>query len=288
MIKINLLPKTINQKRVIRNTAIMFACLLILVIAAGIAYGVKLKGDVADMEQLAAAAEQAKTEVEGIKKRADEITASIAPIKQKVDFINAVLEYNKAYPKLYEEVAKWTYDKVALDSLQCDGTQIQMAARVKTLDDLGRYLLNMYRATDLFTEVTISGIPGYGSGPGAGGQGPSYGPMGGQIGGSMASLAGLQAIESGVDRAGSGVYGGGKWINFTVTCKLKTPIVAPQFAGAGATAAGQQPGAMGPMPAAPGGMAPMGPMGPMGPAGPMGGAPGPAGPMPAGPPAGGM
>ncbi len=260
MIKINLLPKTINQKLVIRNTAILFACLLLLVIAAGIVYGIVLKGKVAEMEQMAAAAEQAKAEVEGIQKRADEITASIAPIKQKVDFINAVLEYNKAYPKLYEEVAKWTYDKVALDALQCDGTQIQMVARVKTLDDLGRYLLNMYRATDLFTEVTISGIPGYGSGPGATGQDGSFGPGGGQIGGSMASLAGLQAIESGVERAQSGVYAGGKWINFTVTCKLKTPIVAPQFAGSGSTAAGQQPG-MGGMPPAQGGMPPMGPGG---------------------------
>ena len=30
-----------------------------------------------------------------------------------------------------------------------------MNATVKNLDDLGRYMMNMYRATDLFTQVTI-------------------------------------------------------------------------------------------------------------------------------------
>jgi Tfp pilus assembly protein PilN len=276
MIKINLLPKTIGQKRVVRNTAILMGFILVLVIAAGVAYGFRLKGEVAKMEELAAATEAWKARVEGIQKQAQEIRNQTKPIKEKFDFIKDVLAYNLKYPELYEKIARWTYEKVSLTSLQCDGQQVVMQAYVKTLDDLGRYLLNMYRAVDLFSEVTISGIPGYGQG---GGQ-QSYGtpsmqaPGGGEIAGSMAGLAGLRAIETGVERAAVGGYAPGG-ISFTVTCKLKTPIVAPQFGG-GAQPAGGAPSA--PM---------AGPMAGEPMAGPMAGepmAPGPAPPAAGGPP----
>ncbi len=258
MIKINLLPKTIGQKRVVRNTAILMGCVLVLVIAVGVAYGFKLKGEVAAMEELASATEAWKARVEGIQKQAQEIREQTKPIKEKFDFIKDVLKYNEKYPALYEEIAKWTYEKVSLTGLQCDGQQVVMQAHVKTLDDLGRYLLNMYRAVHLFTEVTISGIPGYGEG---GGQ-PQYGiptverPAGGEIGGSMAGLAGIQAIQTGVERATAGTYAP-SGINVTVTCKLKTPIVAPQFGGAAPPGAQGAPGPPIPSPMAGEPMAPM-------------------------------
>ena len=267
MIKINLLPRTINQRRVVRNTAILLGCILALVIAAGVGYGFKLKGDVAREEELASLTEAWKAKVEGIQKQAQQVKDQTKPIQQKLNFINQVLDYNLQYPKLYEQVARWTYEKVSLTGLQCDGQQLVMQAHVRTLDDLGRYLLNMYRAVNLFTEVTISGVPGYGQGggqqqfnlPGA------QGPGGSQISGSMAGLAGIQAIESGVERAAAGIYAAGG-ISFSITCRLKTPIVAPQFAGGAAPGgAGGMPGMPGPagMPAEP--MSPMGP-GPGGPA----------------------
>ena len=253
MIKINLLPRTINQKLVIRNTAIMLGLLLALVVAGGVAYGFKLKGDVATMEELATQTETWEAKVKNLQQQAQQVTASIKPIQDKLDFINHVLDYNLQYPKLYEQVARWTYDRVSLLSLQCDGQQVMLQAKVKTLDDLGRYLLNMYQASDLFTEVTISEIPGYGeSGLQSYNEQMSTPParMGGRIDGSMAGLAGIQAIEQGVQRAAAGVYAGG-WINFTVSCKLKKPVVAPQFGGAAAGAgAPGQPGGM-PQPMAP-------------------------------------
>ncbi len=269
MIKINLLPRTIGQKRIVRNTAILMGCILVLVIAVGVAYGFRLKGEVAREEQLAAETEAWKAKVEGIQKQAQEVRSQTKPIQEKLDFINQVLDYNLEYPKLYEKVARWTYEKVSLSGMQCDGQQVVLRAHVKSLDDLGRYLLNMYRAVDLFTEVAISGIPGYGQ---VGGQQPFSmpsmpGPGGGEIGGSMAGLAGIQAIETGVERAAEGVYAA-SGINFTVTCRLRTPIVAPQFGGAPT-----EPGAAGMpgMPATGGPMTPMGePMSPM----PMRGAPG--------------
>ncbi len=264
MIKINLLPKIVNEKRAVRLTAMALAVLLAAVLAIGLSYSMKLRGDVAAMEQQASIAEENQRRVEAIQKQASDLKSSITPIKEKLDFINDVLDYNTKFPALYEQVAKWTYDKVCYDTMQSDGTIVQMTARVKSLDDLGRYLLNMYKASDLFTSVDISGVPGYGvaasNGPGgapggfAGGA-PAY--QGGQIGTSMSNLAGINAIDTSVGRSSSGQ----DWIPFTVVCKLKTPIVAPSFkGGGGATGAG------GPeVPAAP--MGAPGMPGPGGPAG---------------------
>ena len=240
MIKINLLPRSINEKRIIRNTAMLFAFLLVVVIAGGMTFYTKLRNNVQTTEQLATVTEAWEARVQGIQKQGQDMTASIQPLQQKIDFISGVLEYNQKFAALYEQVGKWTYERVVYASMQSDGNVVAMQARAKSLDDVGRFLLNMYRATDLFTEVMISGVPGYPSNqssnvgdPG----GPDY-AAGGQISGSQASLAGIGAISSSVDKKPEG----GTWIDFTVTCRLKTPIVAPAFAGAAAGAVPAGPG----------------------------------------------
>lgn len=277
MIKINLLPRILDHKRVIRNTALFFAFLLVVVIAGGIAYGMKLRNDVANMEELATRTEEWEARVKGLQQQAAQLRDSIKPIQQKLDFINQVLDYNLEYPKLYERIAMWTYEKITLYSLTCDGKEVKMAARAKSLDDLGRYLLNMYRATDLFTEVTISGVPSYKSLRVGGFSINTLGgftmpqglDQGGQIGGSRASLAGLEAVETGVTRTPIDPLSG-FGIGFEVTAKLKNPINEPQFAGAPSSASGSPGTPM--MPGGPGLEPPMsGPSGaPMeGPAPPM-------------------
>ncbi|MCE5315705.1 MAG: hypothetical protein ABFD49_07920 [Armatimonadota bacterium] len=263
MIKINLLPRTINEKAVIRNTALVFVALLVAIAVGGFTYASNLGKQVAQKEADAQAAEAWQARVEGIQKQAQEQTASIQPIKSKLDFINSVLKFNEEYPKLYAQVAKWTYDKVMYTALACDGTQVVLTARTKNLDYLGRYLLNMYRATDLFTEVTISGVPGYRQNGQAGAMGgtlpgmdataaaraaftaPAFTPQS-SSGGPQSSLAGIGAIASSMER----VAFGEKWVDFTVVCKLKTPIAAPSF-GAGGAPAGGAAGAPGSAPGMP-------------------------------------
>lgn len=232
MIKINLLPRTIYEKRIIRNTAILFAVVLVAIIAAGFTYSTKLAANVKDMEQQAAEAKAYKDRVEQIRSSASSARSSIGPIKQKLDFINGVLDYNNKFPELWTEIAKWTCDRVMYTSLQTDGMNVQMQMKVKTLDDLGRYLLNMYRAVDLFGSVTISSLPGYPkTSTGAAGQ---YGPpsVEQEGGGPEANLAGISAISQGVQQSSDD-----GWLDITVSCVLKKPITPPAFAGAGAGAA---------------------------------------------------
>lgn len=282
MIKINLLPRIINEKKAVRNTAILFGVLLVATIAAGMTYNSRLHAAVMDMEQQASAAEAWKQRVEAIKTETTNVQGQTKPIQQKVDFITAVLDYNGKYPKLFEEIAKWTYEKVQYTSMQSDGKVVRMQMRVKTLDDLGRYLLNMYRATDLFTSVTISSLPGYPRDGSAGAPSPSGMPMPGIPyagpdmsdetggGGPGASLAGIGAIRTGVQQAPDQA----SYFDITVDCTLKTPIDAPQFAGG---AGGGAPGAPGGAPGMPGAMPgpssmapPPGPSGPSGAGAPIG------------------
>lgn len=255
MIKINLLPKTINEKIVLRNTAIIFAVLLVAVVAGGLTYTAQMRAKLAQVQAQEQEAKIRKDNVDKIKATVEEWKGKIPPIKAKIDFIDSVLKYNTAYPALYEKVAQWTYSKVQYTSLTCNGTDMAMTARARNLNDLGRYLLNMYRATDLFTEVTISGIPGYGqaqsgtdsmmaAAPASAMPMPTPSMTSAPMPAAGASLAGMGAIGVGVARQPGGA--GSKWIDFTVNCKLKTPIAAPALPGAagGAAPGGGAPGAM--------------------------------------------
>lgn len=234
MIKINLLPRTINERRAVKNTAILFGALVVAVVLIGVLYTqLFLIPQVQAEELLATQTEALEKEVVKIEADTKDVRESkIPPIQQKLDFIKGVLDYNLKYPKLYQDIAKWTYEKVGYAALTCDGTQVTMAAHARSLDDLGRFLLNMYRATDLFTEVTISGVPGYSTGAGNSGNSGFQAPGISGGGGPQANLAGIEAIASGVQNSPA-VRG----IGFGVSCKLKTPIVAPAFAGAQAAGA---------------------------------------------------
>jgi len=280
MIKINLLPKSIYERRIVKNTAVLFGVLVVAVVAIGIVYThLFLVPMVQAQEQDAAAAEDIERQVVAIEKERDEWKAKVPAIQQKLDFIRNVLEYNKKYPKLFEDVARWTYEKVAYTDMASDGAQVSMTARATSLDDIGRFLLNMYRATALFTEVTISGVPGYpiGSGDTSGAQVQNIGLGAWGGGGPEGNLAGIGAIAFGVQQGPRARY-----IGFTVNCKLRTPIAAPAFAGmAAATGIPGQPGVQAPMaqPMPPPGGPPMSPPGgaPMPPPGiapPPGGRPG--------------
>lgn len=234
MIKINLLPRSINERKAVKSLAALFGVLVIAVIAGGVLYTqVCLAPKVQAMDMQATQAEELEKQVTAVESDCTTWKGKIPPIKTKLDFIKNVLLYNTQYPKLYQEIAKWTYEKVSYTGLKCDGAQVAISARAKNLDEVGRFLLNMYRATDLFTEVTISGVPGYRAGAGNSANQMDPMAMGANSAGvgPQASLAGIGAIDVGVQNTAHANY-----IDFTVNCKLKTPIVAPSFAGASGVA----------------------------------------------------
>src|SRR5207244_12548220 len=115
----------------------------------------------------------------------------IQPIKNKTDFINQLLVYNKVRPNLYEHVASYIYREVWISGMQAEQNVLTMPASAKSISGVGRFLLFMQNNPD-FTQVRISQVPGWPSGtagveasplggPG-GGPGGSGGPPGGSAG----------------------------------------------------------------------------------------------------------
>lgn len=114
-----------------------------------------LKAQVTEMEANAARVTAMEGQVASEK-------GSISSIKAKTDYIEAVLNYDVQAVKLYEDLARFTYSRIVYKSVTpSSGSQLAIQAHARTLGDCGRYLLNMYRATDLFSSVTITGVPGW-------------------------------------------------------------------------------------------------------------------------------
>jgi hypothetical protein len=224
MIKINLLPKSIGQSTLSQITAGILTVFLLLVVGGLLGYyHMVMVPKTDDMEKQADAAVELKTRVQGIQAEAAAQTDLIAPIKEKINFVDDVVKYNTKYPELFEKVARWTYDQVVYSSMSTSGGTLTMSARAQSLEDLGRYLLNMYRATELFTSVSISNVPSY--------PGRSSVPNNGRG----------PIVQTPLD--------------FTVTCQLKetfSPPSPPSGGGGGAGAAAPTT-AMGPMGAMGGG-----------------------------------
>jgi len=191
VLKINLLPPYILERKKVRQSAFLAGVAFLAVLAAMVGWWYTLDKKKAELTIQVQDMEQKRDQVVALEQLAKAEEDKIPPIQQKVDFIKAVLDYNEMYPKLYEELARYTYGRILYKSIQPTSDTLTIQAHARTLGDCGRYLLNMYRATHLFSSVTISAVPGY----------PSD------------------------RRAG---------FDFTVTCKLLKPIVAPTYAGLGA------------------------------------------------------
>ena len=203
MLKINLLPTYIYEKRKVKQTTLVFAVLFVGVAAGMMAWNLSLGAKKTELTAQVADMQQKANEVKAIEAQATAEEQRIPVIQGKVQFIENVMQYNLQYPKLYEELAKYTYNRIMYTSVDPSGGQFKIAAHARSLGDCGRYLLNMYRASHLFSGVSIDGVPGW----------PS------------------QSAQS------------GQGFDFNVTCNLAQPVAQPAYTpGGGAPAAPGAPG----------------------------------------------
>lgn len=226
MLKINLLPPYIYEKRKVRQAALSFGLLFCALIFVMLGWWFKLSNNERELTAQGAIMKQKAEQVTQLSALVAAEEAKIPPIQQKVSFIEGIMAYNLKWPPILEELAKYTYSRIMYKSVTPSGeNQLAISAHARSVGDCGRYLLNMYRAQHLFTSVTISGVPGWSSQGAANIGMPGMGMPGG-FATSGESLAGF---------------------DFTVTCVLaadKAAIVAPVPPGsaAGAAAPGASPG----------------------------------------------
>ena len=161
MLKINLLPPYIFEKRKIRRTAILFGVLVACVAAGMFGWYGMLTAKERDLNSEVLMWEQKAAEVKSLEDQAAAEEAKAPTTKSKVDFIEKVMAYNLAYPKLYEELAKYTYSRILYRSVEPSPNQLKITARARSVGDCGRYVLNMYRASHVFASVRIDSVPGW-------------------------------------------------------------------------------------------------------------------------------
>lgn len=249
----------------------LFGFIFLVCAAAMAAWIFKLSVTERNLTDLVAKTEAEAKRVEALQAEVAAAQAKIPPVKAKTDYIKEVLNYNEVLPKLYEDITKYTYNRIEYKSINASGQQLSISAHARTIGDCGRYLLNMYRAGHLFRSVSISAIPGWPAGStGSSGGGMMGGMMGGMPtmpGGMTGGMLGGMPPMPGMNAGSTGGISGGnsskstisRGFDFTVTCALVKSISAPAYVKGGSAdatggAASPMGGMPGMMPGAAGGM----------------------------------
>ena len=161
MLRINLLPTYVTQRRLTKRLIFAFAALLILFTVLPLLGWVVLKGKLNTITQDAATAVAGKKVTDALRTQKTTTLASADVDRAKLQFVADVYAYNRSWVALYNTLA----DSTPKSSLLYTGAQV--AATTMTINayspsvaEVGRYLTAMYQEPD-FQTVTIDKVPGY-------------------------------------------------------------------------------------------------------------------------------
>ena len=271
MIKINLLPAYVLEQEKVRKSAALFGVLVAAVIVCMLLWYKGLGSAHAELQRQLEEVQATEQQVKAYQAETQTARQESQGIRVKVQFIKDIMEYNKLVPRIYEELARYTYKNILYTKVSVAQAQITIDAYTRSMGDAGKYLLNLYKASDLFTSVSISAVPGYPQAvstelvgaPGSASQtytqaagGLPYAPITGLLSNSLATAESQQtmAVESpfgfvlpNVNK--SKIVRRPAGFTFTVTCTLRKPISPPMYGQQAGTAAAQgtpgMPGAYG-------------------------------------------
>ena len=161
MLRINLLPTYVSQRRLTKRLVAAFAALFILCILAPLAIYVAMVHHLNDVSAQADSAEAGKKITDARKAQAAAAIASIKPIQDKLDFVTAVHAYNRQQVALYNTLAD-TSPKSSLiyTDASYSASTMSIKAYSPSVDVVGRYLQAMYQEPD-FQTVAVDKVPGY-------------------------------------------------------------------------------------------------------------------------------
>lgn len=161
MLKINLLPPYINQRKQVRVAIVIVA----LLVAAEIATLVVMRnGPIADKNRLS----QEKSDKEGklaqltqVGTASTTVLAEEGTFKPTVDFFRSVEDFNKQHPNLYQNTARYTFSEIMFLNLEAQQTQLQASAYASNPTHVSRMLIGLSRSPDFQGLPQITGLPQY-------------------------------------------------------------------------------------------------------------------------------
>src|SRR5688572_12142558 len=161
MLKINLLPPYINQRKQVRVAAVIVA----LLVAAEIGTLVVMRnGPIAEKNRLTSE----KSDKEGklaqlnqIGTRSSTVLAEEGTFKPTVDFFRSVEDFNRQHPNLYENTARYTFSEIMFLNLEAQQTQLQFNGYASNPTHVSRMLIGLTRSPDFQGLPQITGLPQY-------------------------------------------------------------------------------------------------------------------------------
>lgn len=179
MLRINLLPAYIAQKRRVRNAIIGMVALFALVTGGMLAYQfMVLQPEVARKEQEANDMQARADAVTAYKQETTRIRTQVAPLQDKVQFVNLVRYHNTIRQKIYRNVARYTYKQVEYNSMAVTGNTLAVSGYVRQISDIGRFYITLFGNPDITAVSLTSPIPGWPVGSGQQQQAQQVNPNG--------------------------------------------------------------------------------------------------------------
>lgn len=161
MLRINLLPPYVQQRRLTKRLVPVFVLLFALSIALPLAGYFYLHGKLTALTQEANDAVTGKGVTDSLKTEATTTIAQVGPIQQKLQFFTDVDAYDRKWVAKYAQLAQTTpKSSFIYDGAAITGPTMAIKAFSPSVESVGRYLQVMYHEPD-FSTVAVDHIPAY-------------------------------------------------------------------------------------------------------------------------------
>ena len=161
MLRINLLPAYVQQRRLTKALVPVFIAIFALCVAAPLAVYFYLHGKLTTLTQDAADAVTGKGKTDALKAEAVTTLAQVAPIQSKLQFLKDDYAYIDKWVQLYSTLANTTpKSSFIYTGAQVTGPTMAIKAYSPSVEEVGRYLQVMYHEPD-FSTVAVDHIPAY-------------------------------------------------------------------------------------------------------------------------------
>ena len=163
MLRINLLPSYVTQRRLTKRLIPVFALLVLLSVALPLLLFATMKSHLTELTQQAETEEQKKNSNDALVALAASTLAKVQPILDKVNFVEAVHKYDRDQVTTIGTVANESPKKSFTYSGMAPGPGYQtmtIKAYSPSVEEVGRYLQAMYQQP-AFSSVAVDKIPGY-------------------------------------------------------------------------------------------------------------------------------
>jgi len=161
MLRINLLPSYVNQRRLARRLMIGFSFGFLLCLLVPLAYYLTLENDLKIISAKADDAEAGKRITDSRKAQAAAARTGVKPTQDKLDFVFAVDAYTRQWVALYNTLADSSPRSTLIyTDASVTGPTMTIKAYSPSVADVGRYLQAMYNEPD-FKDVGVDKVPGY-------------------------------------------------------------------------------------------------------------------------------